>query len=102
MTSRTNKPETPTNKRLQLNLRLDGREDLLEAIKTTAETKGLSVNSWVVGLLESATGMEPANTAPTGGDLEAAVTSVLDKLLADKLVNIKSELKAELLGESAA
>jgi len=83
-------------------LRLDGREDLLEAIKTTAETKGLSVNSWVVGLLESATGMEPANTAPTGGDLEAAVTSVLDKLLADKLVNIKSELKAELLGESAA
>ena len=83
-------------------MRLDGREDLLKAIKTTAETKGLSVNSWVVGLLESATGMEPANTAPTGGDLEAAVTSVLDKLLADKLVNIKSELKAELLGESAA
>lgn len=83
-------------------MRLDGREDLLEAIKTTAETKGLSVNSWVVGLLESATGMEPANTAPTGGDLEAVVTSVLDKLLADKLVNIKSELKAELLGESAA
>src|SRR4028118_1500641 len=102
MTSKTNKPETPTNKRLQLNLRLDGREDLLEAIKTTAETKGLSVNSWVVGLLESATGMEPANTTPTGGDLEAVVTSVLDKLLADKLVNIKSELKAELLGESAA
>jgi hypothetical protein len=46
--------------------------------------------------------MEPANTTPTGGDLEAVVTSVLDKLLADKLVNIKSELKAELLGESAA
>lgn len=102
MTSKTNKPETPTNKRLQLNLRLDGREDLVEAIKATAETKGLSVNSWVVGLLESATGMEPANTAPTGGDLEVAVTSVLDKLLADKLVKIKSELKAELLGESAA
>ena len=83
-------------------MRLDGREDLLEAIKTTAETKGLSVNAWVVGLLESATGMEPASAAPTGGDLEVAVTSVLDKLLADKLVNIKSELKAELLGESAA
>jgi hypothetical protein len=102
MTSETNKPEVPTNKRLQLNLRLDGREDLLEAIKTTAETKGLSVNAWVVGLLESATGIKPASAAPTGGDLEAAVTSVLDKLLANKLVNIKSELKAELLGESAA
>ena len=102
MTSKTNKPEVPTNKRLQLNLRLDGREELVEAIKATAETKGLSVNSWVVGLLESATGMEPTNTAPTGGDLEVAVASVLDKLLADKLVNIKSELKAELLGESAA
>jgi septal ring factor EnvC (AmiA/AmiB activator) len=102
MPSETNKPEVPTSKRLQLNLRLDGREDLLEAIKATAQTKGLSVNAWVLGLLESATGIKPVSATPTGEDLEATVTSVLDKLLADKLVNIKSELKAELLGESAA
>ncbi|MEG3910804.1 hypothetical protein QT979_23070 [Microcoleus sp. w2-18bC1] len=92
MTNKTNKPETPTNKRLQLNLRLDGREDLLEAIKTTAETKGLSVNSWVVGLLESATGMEPANTAPTGGDLESTIAPLLDKLLAEKLASFEERL----------
>ena len=87
MASKTNKPEAPTtaNKRLQLNLRLDGREDLLEAIKTTAETKGLSVNAWVVGLLESATGIKPASAAPTGGDLESTIAPLLDKLLAERL-----------------
>lgn len=92
MTSKTNKPETPTNKRLQLNLRLDGREDLLEAIKATAETNGLSVNSWVVGLLESATGMKPASTAPTGGDLESTIAPLLDKLLAEKLASFEERL----------
>ncbi|MEG3976163.1 hypothetical protein QT970_16290, partial [Microcoleus sp. herbarium8] len=84
----------PTNKRLQLNLRLDGREDLLEAIKTSAETKGLSVNAWVVGLLESATGIKPASAAPTGGDLESTIAPLLDKLL-DKLL-------AEKLAEKLA
>jgi hypothetical protein len=92
MTSQTNKPETPTNKRVQLNLRLDGREDLLEAIKTTAETKGLSVNAWVVGLLESATGMKPASAAPTGGDLESTIAPLLDKLLAEKLASFEERL----------
>ena len=85
MKSETNKPEVPTSKRLQLNLRLDGREELLEAIKTTAETKGLSVNAWVVGLLESATGIKPASAEPTGGDLESTIAPLLDKLLAEKL-----------------
>ena len=94
MASKTNKPEAPTtaNKRLQLNLRLDGREDLLEAIKTTAETKGLSVNAWVVGLLESATGIKPASAAPTGGDLESTIAPLLDKLLAEKLASFEERL----------
>ncbi|MEG5055189.1 MULTISPECIES: hypothetical protein [unclassified Microcoleus] len=92
MTSETNKPETSTTKRLQLNLRLDGREDLLEAIKATAETNGLSVNSWVVGLLESATGMKPASAAPTGGDLESTIAKELDKLLAEKLASFEERL----------
>ena len=100
MTSETD--QTKTSDRVQLNLRLDGKKHLLEAIKDAAKEERTSVNSWVVKVLESALGMEPANTMPTGEDLEATVTSVLDKLLADKLVNIKSQLKAELLGESAA
>lgn len=94
--------QTKNSDRVQLNLRLDGRKDLLDAIKEAAKEERTSVNSWVVRVLESALGMEAANTVPTGGDLEATVASVLDKLLADKLGNIKSELKAELLGESAA
>ncbi len=100
MTSETD--QTKTSDRVQLNLRLDGKKHLLEAIKEVAKEEGTSVNSWVVKVLESAVGIEPANTTPTGEDLEATVTSVLDKLLAYKLVNIKGELKAELLGESVA
>lgn len=73
-------------------MRLDGREDLVEAIKATAETNGLSVNSWVVGLLESATGMKPASAAPTGGDLESTIAPLLDKLLAEKLASFEERL----------
>jgi predicted HicB family RNase H-like nuclease len=37
--------------RIQLNLRLDGRPDLLEAIKEAAKAEDTSINSWVVGVL---------------------------------------------------
>jgi predicted HicB family RNase H-like nuclease len=40
--------------RVQLNLRLDGRRDLLETIKEVAAAEGLSVNAWVVKTLEQA------------------------------------------------
>ncbi|MBE9093285.1 MULTISPECIES: hypothetical protein [unclassified Tychonema] len=86
--------------RLQLNLRLDGRQDLLDTIKIMAKKEGLSLNAWVVAALAEKAGMKPARPAPTD-DLESAITSVLDKVLGGKLANIKSELRAEL-GESAA
>jgi chromosome segregation ATPase len=38
--------------RLQLNLRLDGRRDLLELCKEVAATQGLSLNAWVIKQLE--------------------------------------------------
>ena len=41
--------------RLQLNLRLDGKRDLLETVKETAASEGLSVNAWVIKTLERAT-----------------------------------------------
>jgi hypothetical protein len=100
MTSETD--QTKTSYRVQLNLRLDGKKHLLEAIKEAAKEEGTSVNAWAVKVFESALGMESTDKAPTVEDLELTVTSVLDKLLADKLINIKSELKAELLGEFAA
>jgi hypothetical protein len=38
--------------RVQLNLRLDGRRDLLESCKEVAASQGLSLNAWVVKQLE--------------------------------------------------
>jgi len=40
--------------RCQLNLRLDGRRDLLETIKEVAAAEGLSLNAWVIRTLEQA------------------------------------------------
>jgi len=41
--------------RIQLNLRLDGRRDLLDAIKIVAASEGLSANAFIVKVLEGAT-----------------------------------------------
>ena len=38
--------------RVQLNLRLDGRRDLLELCKEVAASQGLSLNAWVIKQLE--------------------------------------------------
>ncbi len=86
--------------RIQLNLRLDGRPDLLEAIKEAAKAEDTSINSWVVGVLAEKLGISTIKPLATE-NLESAVEAVLDKLLANRLASIKSELRAEL-GESAA
>jgi hypothetical protein len=73
--------------RCQLNLRLDGRRDLLETIKEVAAAEGLSVNAWVIRTLEQAT----ANPTPKSeGTRPAPVVTdnielVLDKMLDEKL-----------------
>jgi hypothetical protein len=41
--------------RCQLNLRLDGRRDLLESCKEVAAAQGLSLNAWVIKQLELGT-----------------------------------------------
>jgi len=86
--------------RIQLNLRLDGRPDLLDAIKEAARAEDTSVNAWAVAVLADKLGIATSKPAPTE-DLESAVASVLDKLLAKRLATIKSELRAEL-GEVGA
>jgi hypothetical protein len=95
--------------RIQLNLRMDGQKDLLEAIKSAAEAEGTSVNAWVVGTLKAALGMETKAAPPVAfGGLEDAIAPVLDKLLADRLAAFEAsqasaieQLRAEL-GEVAA
>ncbi|MEG4447000.1 hypothetical protein QUB49_35505 [Microcoleus sp. AT9_B4] len=96
--------------RLQLNLRLDGRQDLLETVKETAASEGLSVNAWVIKALERATSVQesiatpgpiateqqeaPKDSAPL--DIEPMLDNLLDKkldtLLAAKLANFEERL----------
>ena len=76
--------------RVQLNLRLDGRRDLLETIKEVAAAEGLSVNAWVVKTLEQAAANptpknESAYQTPTVADIEPILDSKLDIALNTKL-----------------
>jgi Uncharacterized protein encoded in hypervariable junctions of pilus gene clusters len=69
--------------RVQLNLRLDGRRDLLEIIKEVAAAEGLSVNAWVVKILEQAASnptpkLEGTHPAPPVEDIEPMLDKMLD------------------------
>ena len=96
--------------RLQLNLRLDGRRDLLETVKETAASEGLSVNAWVIKTLERATSDQGLIATPgpiatqeqeapkdsASLDIEPMLDNLLDKkldtLLAAKLANFEERL----------
>ena len=87
--------------RVQLNLRLDGRRDLLESIKEVA-AEGLSVNAWVVKTLEQAASnpspkSEGTHPAPPVADIEPLLEKMLDNKLATKLASFE-----ELLGKLRA
>jgi hypothetical protein len=84
--------------RCQLNLRLDGRRDLLETIKDVAAAEGLSVNAWVIRTLEIATNQAISEPTPQSGPRESEISDiepVLDKLLDSKLDTL---LAAKLAG----
>ncbi|MEG4811622.1 hypothetical protein QUA82_29140 [Microcoleus sp. F8-D3] len=84
--------------RCQLNLRLDGRRDLLETIKDVAAAEGLSVNAWVVRTLEVAANQAvsaPPNQPQTQVSEISDIEPVLDKLLDSKLDTL---LAAKLAG----
>lgn len=92
--------------RVQLNLRLDGKRELLDTIKEVAAAEGLSVNAWVVRTLEIAanspapapiTKSEPTPaTAATIPDIESVLDTLLDSkldtLLAAKFAGIEERL----------
>jgi hypothetical protein len=84
--------------RCQLNLRLDGRRDLLETIKEVAAAEGLSVNAWVIRTLEQATAnptpkSEGTRPAPTvADDIELVLDNMLDKKVAAKLASFEERL----------
>ena len=83
--------------RVQLNLRLDGRRDLLETIKEVAAVEGLSVNAWVVKTLEQAASnptpkSEGTHPAPPVGEIEPLLDRILDNKLAAKLASFEERL----------
>ena len=82
--------------RVQLNLRLDGRRDLLETIKEVATAEGLSVNAWVVKTLEAASNPTPksegTHPAPPVADIEPLLDTMLDEKLAAKLASFEERL----------
>ncbi len=83
--------------RVQLNLRLDGRRELLETIKEVAAAEGLSVNAWVVKTLEQAASnptpkSEGTHPAPPVEDIEPLLDRMLDRKLAAKLANLEERL----------
>ena len=83
--------------RVQLNLRLDGRRDLLETIKEVAAAAGLSVNAWVVKTLEQAASNptpESGGSRPTPAvaDIEPLLDEMLDRKLAAKLASFEERL----------
>jgi hypothetical protein len=84
--------------RCQLNLRLDGRRDLLETIKDVAAAEGLSVNAWVIRALEIAVNQAISEPTPQSGQWESEISDiepVLDRLLDTKLDTL---LAAKLAG----
>jgi len=83
--------------RVQLNLRLDGRRDLLETIKEVAAAEGLSVNAWVVKTLEQAASnpiqkSEGTHPAPPVEDIEPLLDTMLENKLAAKLASFEERL----------
>jgi hypothetical protein len=83
--------------RVQLNLRLDGRRDLLETIKEVAAAEGLSVNAWVVKTLEQAASnptpkSEGTHPTPPVADIEPLLDTMLDEKLAAKLASFEERL----------
>ncbi|MEG4121867.1 hypothetical protein QUA43_30920 [Microcoleus sp. N9_B4] len=62
--------------RCQLNLRLDGRRDLLESCKEVAAAQGLSLNAWVIKQLEL--GVSGSTQSPTVSTTRQPLDSVVD------------------------
>jgi hypothetical protein len=77
--------------RVHLNLRLDGKRELLETIKKVAAGEGLSPHAWVVKTLEQAAvnptlQSQPIAQSPTIPDREPILDPKLNIMLHTKLV----------------
>lgn len=47
------------SKRLQINVRMEGKQELYDAIKEEAHIRGKSLSAFIIDVLEQAVGMSP-------------------------------------------
>ena len=89
--------------RIQLNLRLDGQRDFSSAIKTAAEERGISVNSFVLNAIKKDLGWEISEhtTASAIPQLDAILEAVQTRLVPvlDTMIDDKVNQR---LGEALA
>jgi hypothetical protein len=90
-------------KRLQLNLRMDGHWELLEAVKEAAQAQDISVNQFVINALRASVGWGTANRAdlPSSDALES-LRRELEGTLAQRLAEMVDRKLDERLGEPVA
>jgi len=88
--------------RIQMNVRLDGHNDLYEAVKLEAARQDTSVNTFVINALKVALGWEDTESPPYSPTppLEAILEALAPRL--DKLVEQKVNERLNNVGELAA
>lgn len=90
-------------KRLQLNLRMDGQNELLEAVRQAAEAQGVSINQFVLNALRTAVGRETIHrTTPLNSDALESLRRELEGTLEQRLAELLDKKLDERLGEPIA
>lgn len=84
-------------KRTQLNLRFDGKDSLLETLKSAAQANGESLNAYCIRVLAESVGMSSsdASVLSSVNSTRQNTSNVLDKveaMLADRLGGIEERL----------
>jgi len=88
--------------RIQLNIRMDGRRELYDALREEAQRQGVSINQFVLGLIQAAVGMEESPTVGANPVLEERLARLEAQLaLVPALVERLAEVEHNL-GESVA
>ena len=82
------------SKRLQINVRLEGKQELYDAIKEEAHLRGMSMSAFIVHSLEKAVGMSPQQqqeiilSQEVFDFLEDKIEEVIDRKLSQKVEEV--------------
>lgn len=85
-------------KRTQLNLRFDGKDDLLETLKSAAQAKGESLNAYCARVLAESVEMSSGNTSAANLSSDSSSITLDNKVLDNKVLDKVEAMLAERLG----